>query len=168
MQHRWAFLPPVHGTIQNRCIYFSRCLPQQFNAIALHGHFLFYGISYSRVKRTSLTITALHGTQILALLQRLTNALGPSCVAISHFVLPVLEYALSIEGPQALVLLEDALSLWLVTLRNLPGTSHDALRLWPKWVEIMSNSIEHVPICMMAASSCILLGKAEFLQVGSL
>jgi hypothetical protein len=107
-------------------------------------------------------------SQILALLQRLTNALGPSCLAMSNFVLPVLEYALNIEGPEALVLLEDALSLWLVTLRNLPGNSHDALRLWPRWVEIMSTSIEHVPMCMMIASSSILLGKADFLHVCSL
>lgn len=105
--------------------------------------------------------------QILALLQRLTNALGPSCIAMSHFVLPVLEYTLSMEGPEVLILIEDALSLWLVTLRNVPGNSHDVLRLWPKWVEIMSSSIEHVPVCMMIASSCILLGKAEFIQVGS-
>lgn len=84
---------------------------------------------------------------------------------MSSFVLPVLEYALNIEGPEGLALLEDAQLLWLVTVRNHPSNSHDVLRLWPRWVEIMSTSIEYVPVCMMIASSCILLGKAEFLQV---
>lgn len=113
----------------------------------------------------SLSLISRYSMQILALLQRLTNALGPSCVAMSNFVLPVLEYALNVEGPEVVTLIEDALSLWLVTLRNLPGDSHDVLKLWPRWVEIMSTNIEHVPVCMMIASSCILLGKAEFLHV---
>lgn len=102
---------------------------------------------------------------MLQLLQRLTNALGPSCVVMQQFVLGVLDYSLNLEGPEALSLVEDALLLWLVTLRNAPADARDALRLWPHWVSIMSNSIEHVQSCMMIASSAVLLGQAEFLQV---
>lgn len=103
--------------------------------------------------------------QILQLLQRLTNALGPSCVVMQSFVVGVLDYSLNIEGPEALSLVEDALLLWLVTLRNVAADSRAALSLWPHWVKIMGTSIEHVQSCMMVASSAVLLGQAEFLQV---
>lgn len=103
--------------------------------------------------------------QILQLLQRLTNALGPNCVVMAQFVLGLLDYSLNIEGPEALSLVEDALLLWLVTLRNVPADARESLRLWPHWVTIMGTSIEHVQSCMMVASSAVLLGQAEFLQV---
>jgi hypothetical protein len=103
--------------------------------------------------------------QILALLQRLTNVLGANCAVMQPFVLPVLDYSLDVEGPEALTLVEDALALWLVTLRNVPEGAHAVLQLWPRWVQIMSTSIEHVPSCMMVASSCVLLGRADFLKV---
>lgn len=103
--------------------------------------------------------------QVLQLLQRLTNALGTNCVVMQQFVLGLLDYSLNIEGPEALSLVEDALLLWLVTLRNVAAGTRDSLRLWPHWVTIMATSIEHVQSCMMIASSAILLGQAEFLQV---
>jgi hypothetical protein len=103
--------------------------------------------------------------QVLALLQRLTNALGLSSVRMQPFVLPLLDYALNIEGPEALNLLEDALLLWLVTLRNAPSESREALQLWPHWIAVMRTSLEHVSTCMLIACSCVLLGKVDFLKV---
>lgn len=106
--------------------------------------------------------------QVLALLQRLINALGQASPCTYPLVLPVLDYCLDVHGPEALNLVEDALLLWLVTLRNAPSGALDALQLWPRWQAIMGASIEHVPACMQIATSCILLGGVQFLQVRSL
>lgn len=111
-----------------------------------------------------LTCLVLHA-QVIALLQRLVNALNESSPAMYPFLAVVLEYALDPAGDEALNLLEDALLLWLVALRNAPTGTVDLLALWPAWTRVMAASIEHVEVCMHIASSCVLLGGAPFLQV---
>lgn len=103
--------------------------------------------------------------QVLQLLQRLTNTLGAASAAMAPLLLPLLEYSLDPEGPEALNLLEDAIILWIVALRNAPDGSVELLRLWPRWRAIMAMTLEHVPACMAAATSALLLGGGAFLEV---
>jgi hypothetical protein len=103
--------------------------------------------------------------QVLVLLQRLTNTLGTGCPCMYAFAYPILNYSLDVRGPEALNLLEDALLLWIITLRNVPSDSQQPLGLWKHWLSIMFTSIEHIPNCMLVAFSAILLGGAPFAQV---
>ena len=111
------------------------------------------------------TVVNMHSLQILQLLQRLANTLGQGSAAMTPLTLPLLDYALDPHGPEALNLLEDAIILWLVVLRNAPDGHTDLLRLWPRWRAIMASTLEHVPVCMLVATSAALLGGNDFVQV---
>ena len=102
---------------------------------------------------------------MIALLSRLTNALGTACTGMAAVAMPILDYSLDISGPEALNLLEDALSLWIITLRNAPDSHLEPLTLWRHWTAIMERSVEHVAACMHVAFSAVLLGGAAFVQV---
>ena len=97
-------------------------------------------------------------------MQRLVNALGSASPVTYPLALPMLQFSLDPAGPDALNLIEDALLLWLVILRNAPDGVTDALAGWPHWCSIMALTLEHVSVCMQIASSCVLLGGAGFLR----
>jgi hypothetical protein len=103
--------------------------------------------------------------QILALLQRLANVLGTQVTRLLPVAMPVLNYALNVEGEEAVTLLEDALILWVVMLRNSPSDNRDLLNLWPHWRPIATTLLEYAPHCMLVALSAILLGDMPFVQV---
>jgi hypothetical protein len=103
--------------------------------------------------------------QILALLQRLANVLGMEIGIMAPVAMPVLNYALNVAGEEAITLLEDAIILWVVMLRNAPSNSQELLSLWPHWTPISKTRLEYVPHCMLVAWSAILLGGVPFVQV---
>ena len=76
--------------------------------------------------------------------------------------------ALQVRGHVLLLvdvlLLEDGLLLWLVTLRHAPAPFPDLLSLFPNWAAAMERSTEHIAVGMRIAASCVLLGGAPFLQ----
>jgi hypothetical protein len=109
----------------------------------------------------------MHALQILALLQRLANVLGTQVATLLPVVMPVLNYALNVEGEEAITLLEDAIILWVVMLRNSPSNIRNLLSLWPHWKPIATLHLEYVPYCMLVALSAILLGGMSFVQVCS-
>ncbi len=80
--------------------------------------------------------------QVLVAMTRLINALGMGSPAAYPVLLPMLQYALSLHEGGDVVLLEDGLSLWLVSLRNAPGVegSGGLLGLLPKLVVIVGQS----------------------------
>lgn len=102
--------------------------------------------------------------QVLTLLQHLANTLGIASDAMAPVVLPILDAALDPAGPEALTLLEDALLLWLVVLRNAPPSHTAPLRLWRHWAAVMATTLEHVPACAYVATSALLLGGAPFVK----
>ncbi|DBA79077.1 hypothetical protein WJX77_002150 [Trebouxia sp. C0004] len=102
--------------------------------------------------------------QVLLALQRLVNALGMDSPASYTLLLPILQQCTSIHQPDELNLLEDGLQLWLIALRNAPAPHASLLDLFSNLATVMERSTEHVQMACQIITSCVLLGRASFLQ----
>ncbi|KAL3137934.1 hypothetical protein ABBQ38_005181 [Trebouxia sp. C0009 RCD-2024] len=104
--------------------------------------------------------------QVLLVLQRLVNALGPDSPGCYNLLLPILQQCTAIDQPDELNLLEDGLQLWLIALRNAPSSqsTEGLLNLFPNLTAVMERSTEHVRMACQIITSCVLLGQASFLQ----
>ncbi|WIA20395.1 hypothetical protein OEZ85_004815 [Tetradesmus obliquus] len=109
--------------------------------------------------------------QVLCCASLLVNVLGEGSAATYGLLLPLLQQSLHPNSPQP-ELLEDALCLWLVALRNAPGGLGAAegggpagalLQLAPALAACLTNSTEHISLGMQLLSSLIMLGGPSFL-----
>ena len=102
--------------------------------------------------------------QVLLLLQRLSNVLGDAAAALHPAALPILDAALDVQGEDAATLLEEALALWVVLMRNARAGDTAPLRVWRHWQPLAVTRLELAPAAMLAALSATLLGGVHFVQ----
>ncbi|WIA40697.1 hypothetical protein OEZ86_004393 [Tetradesmus obliquus] len=123
-----------------------------------------FGLMNLIIERLGQDVIAPHVGGILPLLPRIWEA------AADQSLLRI-QQSLHPNSPQP-ELLEDALCLWLVALRNAPGGLGAAegggpagalLQLAPALAACLTNSTEHISLGMQLLSSLIMLGGPSFL-----
>lgn len=102
--------------------------------------------------------------QVLLMLGKLVNALGPDSAISYPIVGPILRTVTNPESPDELHQLEDGLALWLVALRNATTLDMTLLEPFGNLVKVFEFSTEHVRVGMQIITSCILLGGGAFLE----
>lgn len=97
--------------------------------------------------------------QIMVALQRLIHAMGVDSPMCYPVLFPVLQVATDPNQPDELNLLEDALLLWLVTLRHATRLDDHGglLAPLPHLLAAMEGSTEHVSVGTRLMTSCLLL-----------
>eukprot|EP01119_Soliformovum_irregulare_P020887 TRINITY_DN6835_c0_g1_i1.p1 TRINITY_DN6835_c0_g1~~TRINITY_DN6835_c0_g1_i1.p1 ORF type:complete len:967 (-),score=260.69 TRINITY_DN6835_c0_g1_i1:40-2715(-) len=78
-------------------------------------------------------------------------------------VIPMIGYATNVQCPDLLILLDDALSLWLAGIRNLNDIT-PFLPLFANIGPLVDYSFEHLRIIMGIVIEYLCIGKAQFLQ----
>ena len=98
----------------------------------------------------------------ISTLARLVNALGPDSAAAHAVVVPILGATLDPAAPDAAVLLEDGLALWVVALRNAAGPqvggAPSLLAAARAAGAALALSTEHVPVVAAGIASAAMLG----------
>ena len=95
--------------------------------------------------------------QILLALQRLVHVLGSDSPITYPVVLPILQFVIDPDSPDAVNSLEDGLCLWIVVLRHAPGPVDGLVAPLGGLLRIMRNSTEHIFTGTRCITSAVLL-----------
>ena len=106
---------------------------------------------------------------VAASVARVAVALGPASPAAYPVLLPVLAASLDPSSPDAAILVEDGLALWVCALRAAPPTADaaGALLAAAPAVAAALDTTEHVGLVCAGAASAALLGGGGFVEAGA-
>jgi hypothetical protein len=79
-------------------------------------------------------------------------------------VLPILQYGMDVDSPNALNLLEDTVLLLEATLSNAPSIVPQLLDCFPYLVGIMNGSFNHLEIMIKIIEHYIVFAGSDLLQ----
>ena len=101
--------------------------------------------------------------QVLQVLQGLLSAVGPAAAQAADVVSQIVRGALHPSSPDVGILAEDALQLWLLSLRSATAVTWPLLDIYARMAELCEATTEHLPAAVAATQSCLLLGRGEFM-----
>ena len=102
--------------------------------------------------------------QILLALQRLVHVLGSDSPMTYPVALPILQFVIDPDSPDAINALEDGVCLWIVVLRHAPGPADGLVAPLKGLLRIMMNSTEHIFTGTRCITSAALLHGDALLE----
>ncbi|WOH01993.1 hypothetical protein DCAR_0521380 [Daucus carota subsp. sativus] len=101
--------------------------------------------------------------QLLTALKNFVIALGYQSPLCYNMLLPILQSGLSENSPDEL--LEDSMLVWEATISHSPSMVPQLLGLFPRLVEILNRSFDHLKVAANITEGYIILGGTEFLNL---
>lgn len=103
--------------------------------------------------------------QLLTALRNLVVALGYQSPVCYNMLMPILDRSIDVNHPDEINLLEDSLLLWEATVSHAPSLVPSLLSYFPRLVDIMERSFDHLEVAINIIETYILLGGNEFISM---
>ncbi|KAG7036714.1 Importin-11, partial [Cucurbita argyrosperma subsp. argyrosperma] len=103
--------------------------------------------------------------QLLIALRNLVVALGYQSPVCYNMLMPILDRSIDVNHPDEINLLEDSLLLWEATVSHAPSLVPSLLTYFPRLVDIMERSFDHLEVAINIIETYILLGGNEFISM---
>ncbi|XP_019623720.1 PREDICTED: importin-11-like [Branchiostoma belcheri] len=104
---------------------------------------------------------------IITTLIHLVQGVGPLCMNLFPFLLPVIQFSTDVTQPPHVYLMEDGVDLWHVTLQSATSVTPELLQLFNNMPALLELGSETLRVCFSIVDSYVLLGPGEFLQMYS-
>uniref|UniRef100_A0A0E0NTP9 Importin N-terminal domain-containing protein n=1 Tax=Oryza rufipogon TaxID=4529 RepID=A0A0E0NTP9_ORYRU len=102
--------------------------------------------------------------ELLDAIRTFISSLGYNSPLCYGMVLPILQYGMDVDSPNALNLLEDTVLLLEATLSNAPSIVPQLLDCFPYLVGIMNGSFNHLEIMIKIIEHYIVFAGSDLLQ----
>eukprot|EP00058_Branchiostoma_floridae_P024325 XP_002609815.1 hypothetical protein BRAFLDRAFT_114481 [Branchiostoma floridae] len=102
---------------------------------------------------------------IITTLIHLVQGVGPLCMNLFPFLLPVIQFSTDVTQPPHVYLMEDGVDLWHITLQSSTSVTPELLQLFNNMPALLELGSETLRVCFSIVDSYVLLGPVEFLQV---
>uniref|UniRef100_A0A0E0KCF2 Importin N-terminal domain-containing protein n=1 Tax=Oryza punctata TaxID=4537 RepID=A0A0E0KCF2_ORYPU len=102
--------------------------------------------------------------ELLDAIRTFVSSLGYNSPLCYGMVLPILQYGMDVDSPNALNLLEDTVLLLEATLSNAPSIVPQLLDFFPYLVGIMNGSFNHLEIMIKIVEHYIVFVGSDLLQ----
>ncbi|XP_078607197.1 importin-11-like isoform X1 [Branchiostoma floridae x Branchiostoma japonicum] len=104
---------------------------------------------------------------IITTLIHLVQGVGPLCMNLFPFLLPVIQFSTDVTKPPHVYLMEDGVDLWHITLQSSTSVTPELLQLFNNMPALLELGSETLRVCFSIVDSYVLLGPGEFLQMYS-
>ncbi|KAJ3362561.1 Importin-11 [Kappamyces sp. JEL0680] len=104
-------------------------------------------------------------SSIVTIVAKLVKTLRGESQQLHPMVIPILQESLDTTKPGHLYLLEEGLELWLSTLQNAAGCSHELLHLLPAGISLLEYGTESLKRVLHILEAYIVLSPLQTLQL---